>query len=60
MGGYFIDLFIFAVLVIGITALNGVISNTIGETIFGGKNRNIYKAATERTQVGWKKVGGKN
>jgi len=40
--------------------LNGVISNTIGETIFGGKNRNIYKAATERTQVGWKKVGGKN
>ncbi|MGM9927278.1 MAG: hypothetical protein ACI35P_04940 [Bacillus sp. (in: firmicutes)] len=57
---YFIDLVIVAALIISITALNGVLSNTIGEKLFGGKQRNIFKDATEKTQQGWKSVGGNN
>ena len=56
---YFIDLSIVAVLVIGFTALNGVIGNTIGEKIFGGKKKDIFRNATAKTQTGWKSVSGK-
>ena len=56
---YFIDLLIVAVLVIGFTALNGVIGNTIGEKIFGGKKKDIFRDATSNTQAGWKSVSGR-
>lgn len=56
---YLIDLSIVAALVIGFTALNGVIGNTIGEKIFAGRNKNIFKDATTQTQIGWKAVGGR-
>ena len=56
---YFIDLSIVAVLVIGFTALNGVIGNTIGEKIFGGKKKDIFRDATANTQAGWKSVSGR-
>ncbi|WP_042349488.1 hypothetical protein [Bacillus massiliigorillae] len=59
MVGYFIDLLIVAVLVIGFTALNGVIGNSIGEKLFGGKKKNIHVDASVQTQTGWKQVGGK-
>ena len=56
---YVIDLSIVAVLIIALTALNGVIGNTIGERIFGGRKRNIFRDATNRTQTGWKSVSDK-
>ncbi|MGN1401519.1 MAG: hypothetical protein ACI4XL_08465 [Bacillus sp. (in: firmicutes)] len=59
MGPYLFDLLIVTVLVIGLTALNGVIGNSIGNLLFGGKKRSIHKEATVSTQTGWKRVGGK-
>jgi len=55
---YFVDLATVSALIISITALNGVLTNAIGLKIFGGKQKNIFKDATSRTQVGWKTVGG--
>lgn len=59
MVGYFIDLIIVAVLVVGFTALNGVIGNTVGEKLFGGKKKNEHVDASLHTQSGWNQVGGK-
>jgi hypothetical protein len=56
---YLFDLIIIATLVIAFTALNGVIGNTIGEKLFGGKKKNVHSNASLQTQVGWKAVGGK-
>jgi len=56
--GYIFDFAMIAALIVGITALNGVITNSIGENLFGGKNRSEFKNATDKTQVGWKPVGG--
>ena len=58
MAGYIIDLAIVAALVIGITAINGVIGDIIGRKLFGGKNKNVFTDQTKKTQVGWKSVGG--
>ncbi|WP_108670040.1 hypothetical protein [Peribacillus acanthi] len=59
MAGYLLDLTIVTVLVIGFTALNGVIVNGIGERFFGGKEKSIFKDHSAKTQTGWKAVGGK-
>ncbi|MFD3447340.1 hypothetical protein ACFDTO_22370 [Microbacteriaceae bacterium 4G12] len=59
MGGYFLDLAIVAILVIGITATVGVITNGIGEKVFGGKKRNEFVDQSEKVQSGWNAVGGK-
>ncbi|MCP8968309.1 hypothetical protein [Ectobacillus ponti] len=59
MLGYFVDLAIVAGLIIGITALMGVLTNGIGEKVFGGKKRTEFVDWTARTQTGWKAVGGK-
>ena len=58
MGEYFVDLAIIAVLVIGITALNGVITNGIGTRFFGGKSRNRNVERSTSIQAGWKHIGG--
>lgn len=59
MAGYITDLTIVALLVIGITALMGVITNGIGEKIFGGKENSKFVDKSASMQTGWKSVGGK-
>jgi len=58
MGSYFFDFFLISLLVIGITALNGVFLNGLGIRVFGGKNRFKFKNQSAKTQTGWKNVGG--
>lgn len=58
MGAYIIDLTIVAILIIGITAIMGVISNTIGEKVFGGKRRTEFVDESAKYRTGWKSVGG--
>ena len=58
MGGYIFDLAVVTILIVGITALMGVITNGIGENVFGGKNRNEFVDESARYQTGWKAVGG--
>lgn len=59
MAGYFTDLIVVAILVIGITAIMGVLVNGIGEKVFGGRKRTEFVDQTARFQAGWKSVGGK-
>jgi hypothetical protein len=59
MVGYIADLSMVAILVIGITALMGVITNSFGEKVFGGKNRSEFVNQASKYQSGWKAVGGK-
>ena len=59
MGPYIMDLTIVALLIIGITALMGVITNSFGEKVFGGKNRSEFVDESAKYQTGWKSVGGK-
>ena len=54
MAGFFIDFIIVAVLIIGITATNGVILNGIGTKIFGGKKVLQFVHQSDRMQTGWK------
>jgi hypothetical protein len=59
MGGYIADLTMVALLIVGITALMGVITNGIGEKVFGGKRRSEFVDESAKYQSGWKTVGGK-
>ncbi|WP_110113511.1 hypothetical protein [Bacillus sp. CGMCC 1.16541] len=59
MGAYMVDFVLVAVLVIGSTALMGVIANGIGEKLIRGKNQNEHVDHSNYMQVGWRKVGGK-
>ncbi|MFS0782870.1 hypothetical protein [Bacillus sp. 1P06AnD] len=59
MNEYIFDLLLTAVLIIGLTALNGVISNTIGEKLFRSKKRHVHRMASLNTQEGWGLSGGK-
>ena len=58
MGAYIMDLSIVALLIVGITALMGVITNSFGEKVFGGKNRSEFVDESAKYQTGWKAVGG--
>jgi hypothetical protein len=58
MLGYFTDLALVSVLVIGITALMGSITNGIGTIFFGGKKKSEYVDQNKKIQAGWKQVGG--
>jgi hypothetical protein len=59
MGSYITDLTIVALLIIGITAVLGVITNGIGEKLFGGKRKSEFVDQSAKFQTGWKQVGGK-
>ncbi|WP_409304661.1 hypothetical protein [Peribacillus sp. SCS-155] len=59
MAGYIFDLIVAAGLIIGITALNGIITNGIGEKFFGGKQHSDISDHSSRIQEGWNEVGGK-
>ncbi|WP_096155134.1 MULTISPECIES: hypothetical protein [Bacillus] len=56
---YFIDFTIVALLIIGITAFMGVLTNGIGEKFFGGKTRTLSFDKSANMQKGWNSVGGK-
>ena len=58
MVAYFVDFLIVALLVIGITAINGVLTNGIGKKLFGGKRKSEFVDQSARMQTGWKQVGG--
>ncbi|MBD1383060.1 hypothetical protein [Metabacillus arenae] len=60
MGQYLFDFIVVALLVIGITAVLGVLINGIGQRFFGGKNKNVSVSHSLKTQEGWRKVGGRN
>ncbi|WP_059173025.1 hypothetical protein [Bacillus sp. FJAT-27445] len=59
MAGYITDFAIVTVLIVGITALMGVITNGIGENIFGRKNRTEFTDQASKFITGWNAVGGK-
>ena len=59
MAGYFVDFAIASALIVGITALMGSVSNTIGERLFGRNKREKHVEASRRIQQGWNFVGGK-
>lgn len=59
MGSYITDLTIVALLIIGITAVLGVVTNGIGEKLFGGKRKSEFVDQSAKFQTGWKQVGGK-
>lgn len=59
MGEYITDLVVVALLIIGITAFMGDITNGLGTKLFGGKRRSEYVDQNARFQTGWKAVGGK-
>jgi hypothetical protein len=56
---YITDLTIVALLIIGITALMGVMLNGVGEKFFGGKSKSEFVEKSASIQTGWKSVGGK-
>ncbi|MBT2686384.1 hypothetical protein [Bacillus sp. ISL-37] len=58
MGGYIMDLTIVALLIVGITATIGVITNGIGIRFFSGNKRNEFVDQSTNLQTGWKNVGG--
>lgn len=58
MIGYIVDFTVVAGLIIGITALNGVLLNTLGETFFGGRRRTEIADHSTDIQAGWNQVGG--
>lgn len=57
--GYIMDLAIVAILVVGISALMGVMTNSIGEKLFGRKRKSEFVLQSARFQEGWKEIGGK-
>lgn len=52
---FFIDFGIFALLVVGITALMGSIGEIIGMGFFG-KNKNEFTDQDSKIRLNWKKV----
>ncbi|WP_449539482.1 hypothetical protein [Ferdinandcohnia sp. Marseille-Q9671] len=59
MASYILDLGLITVLVIGITALMGVMANGLGERVFGGKTGSSIVNQDLRVKTGWNNVGGK-
>lgn len=56
---YIIDFSLVALLVIGLTAIIGVLTNGIGEKLAGGKGNPETFNQSAHTQTGWNQVGGK-
>jgi hypothetical protein len=59
MGAVLFDLSLLGALIIGITALIGVISSTIGLKFLSRGEANHHLDHSMKTQTGWKEVGGK-
>lgn len=60
MGKYIFDFIVVSGLIIGLTAILGVLLNGIGEKVFGrGKESLETVNHSNGTQLGWNHVGGK-
>lgn len=55
MGSYLLDWVLFIALVVGLTALSGVITHTFGLILFGRK-KSEYVDINDMTQKGWRKM----
>lgn len=58
MGAYILDFVLVAGLIIGITAINGVLVNSLGENLIGRKRKSEFVDKSVQIQAGWKQVGG--
>lgn len=58
MVAYFVDFLLVALLVIGITAINGVLANGIGNKLVSRKRKAEFVNQSTSVQNGWKHVGG--
>lgn len=56
---YIFDFVIVALVIVGLTATMGVLSNGLGEKVFGGKKHSESFLQSANSQVGWKQIGGK-
>jgi hypothetical protein len=56
---YLVDFLMVMGLIILITALNGVMTNGIGNTLFGRRKKSEFIDQSSRMQTGWKEIGGK-
>ena len=59
MLAYIVDFLMVMGLIIVITALNGVITNGIGNKVFGRNKSSEFVVQSSRMQTGWKEIGGK-
>jgi hypothetical protein len=57
MAEYIIDFSLVALLIIGITAVMGIVTNGIGNKL-SGKHRTEFVDQSAKVQIGWKQVGG--
>lgn len=55
MGSYLLDWVFFIIFVVGITALNGVITHAVG-LILGRKKSSEFVDINDLTQKGWRKM----
>jgi hypothetical protein len=60
MAAFGIDFIIVIGLIVVITALNGVITNGIGNKVFGRRNKSQFVKQSASMQTGWKGIGGNN
>jgi hypothetical protein len=60
MGEYIADFTMVALLVIGMTAFMGSVTNGIGIKLFSRKQKDQFVDQSAKVQTGWKSVGGKN
>ncbi len=58
MGEYIADFTMVTLVVIGITALMGSITNGIGIKFFSRKQKGQFVDQSAKVQTGWKSVGG--
>ncbi|WP_394235420.1 hypothetical protein [Niallia oryzisoli] len=58
MVAYIVDFLLIALLIIGITAINGIITDGIGNKLFGRNKKSEFVSQSARIQTGWKSVGG--
>lgn len=59
MNMFLLDFAIVSILIIGLTAFLGSLTSGFGAIVFGGKTKNKFVDQTAKTQIGWRKVGGK-
>jgi hypothetical protein len=59
MLAYIVDFLMVMGLIIVITALNGVITNGIGNKVLGRNKKSEFVVQSSRMQTGWKEIGGK-
>lgn len=57
---YTVDFVMVMGLIIVITALNAVITNGIGNKLFGRNKKSEFVVQSSRMQTGWKEIGGKS